>query len=365
MEIGLVGLPQSGKTTIFNALTQGTAPLRSSLGTKGEAHIGVSKVPDPRLLHLESLFHPQRLVPAEVKYVDIGLLPMSGGGGKGIGEAFLTLIRPVTAIVLVIRLFSAPHVAHPYGNLDPWRDFLEVTGDFLISDLQTVEGRIERLKKSFQKGSRDARQEEIALLERCLSCLEQEQPLRILEFTPFEEKLLRGFQFLTAKPLLIVLNMDEKQILTEEREKALRLFAPCTTTPRTAVIPLCGALEMEIAQLDEADSAAFLQDIGEEESARSRLIRSSYQLLGLISFFTGNPEEVRAWTIPQGTSAVKAAGTIHSDMERGFIKAEVISYDALVKAGSLAEARKQGLLRLEGRDYLVQDGDFITFRFHV
>jgi hypothetical protein len=364
MEIGIVGLSQSGKTTVFNALTQGTVPVQGA-GAKRETHMGVSKVPDARLVYLEQLFSPRRLIPAEVKHVDVGALPASPGSGKGRGEAFLTQIRPVTAIALVIRCFGAPHVPHPYGRLDPLKDYVEVVSDFLLSDLQTVENRLERLKKSAQKGARGTYPEEIPLLERCLTSLEAEHPLRSLDLNPTEEKLLRGFQFLTAKPLLIVLNMDEQQITGTEREKLLTLFAPYTAIPRTALVPLCGELEMEIAQLDEGDSQAFLQEIGEEESARSRLIRLSYQLLGLLSFFTANPEEVKAWTIAKGTPAVKAAGVVHSDMERGFIKAEVIAYEALVKAGSLVEARKQGLLRLEGRDYIVQDGDIITFRFNV
>ncbi|RMF93588.1 MAG: redox-regulated ATPase YchF [Nitrospinota bacterium] len=359
MEIGIIGLPQSGKTTVFNALTQGSVPLQGTGGGKVEVHRGVSKVPDARLAHLGQLFAPRRVVPAEVRYIDIG----GAHAHKGVGEARLTQIRPATAIGVVIRCFAAPHVPHPYGRIDPLRDYQEVMGELLISDLQVVEGRLERLKKSVRRGEKASR-EELELLERCLTCLEEEQPLRTLSFAPAEEKLLRGFQFLTAKPLLIILNMDEEQIVGE-REELLARFTPYAALPQTAVFPLCGALEMEIAQLDEQDSQAFLQEIGEEESARSRLIRLSYQLLHLISFFTIGTDEVKAWTIRQGTPAVKAAGVIHSDMERGFIKAEVISYETLVKAGSFAEARKQGLLRLEGKDYTVQDGDIITFRFNV
>lgn len=360
MQIGIVGLPLSGKTTIFNALTGSTVEV-DHFGGRREIHRAVVSVPDPRLEKLAEIFKPEKVTPATVEYVDTAGVQRAAGKHAGLDDELLGYLRTVNEIILVVRAFQNPNVAHPEGSVDPLRDTRTLLGDLLISDLAIVEGRVQRLEKSVAKTRNEAEIFELEVLRRFQEALENEQPLRTLEISSEEEKVVRGYGFLTLKPTMIVVNIDETDLGKEEEIR--RDFAEFEAIPRTAVEVVCGQIEMEIAQLDAEDRRAFLEDMGLVEPAMSRLIRSSYDLLGLVTFFTYESKEVRAWTIRRGTVARRAAGTIHSDMERGFIRAEVISYQDLLRCGSIARCREAGALRLEGKDYVVQDGDVITFRF--
>jgi len=363
MQMGIVGLSLSGKTTLFNALTRAHADRLHHGGAKREAHHGVVKVPEPRLAELQRIFQRERVVPTTVEYVDSAGFEKGVSEKGGFPEQFLAQLRTVDALLVVLRLFENPAVPHPEGSIDPVRDFQIVQSEFLLSDYAIVESRVEKLTKTLAKTKREEEERQLVLLERCLAALEQEHPLRELEFSPEEAKHLRGYQFLTAKPLLIVLNIGEQEIGHESEVE--QQFAALRPSPQGGLLAVCAEMEMEIAQLSEDDARVFREDLGMREPALERLIRCSYELLGLISFFTTEGNEVRAWTLRRGTPARAAAGTVHTDMERGFIRAEVAHYDDLIRCGSVAKCRDQGLLRLEGKDYIVQDGDVITFRFKV
>ncbi|MGH7825272.1 MAG: redox-regulated ATPase YchF [Candidatus Binatia bacterium] len=344
MKVGLIGHRGAGKTTIFNMLT-GLQAQVGRFGTKEEVHLGVIKVPDERIDKLSQIFKPKKTTYAEIRFTDFP--PSQGEDNLKNNNALVTQMRDVDAIALVLRNFDSEG--------DPLKQLNDLVTEMILADLAVVENRRTRLKKE------KSRPLEEALLERCVRALEDEQSLRNLNFTPDEESLLSGFGFLSRKPLLVLFNQSEEQAghaldtsLQEElRRRGLEGLA------------LAGKVEMEIAQLDETDRAAFLKDIGIVEPARDRFIRASYHLLNLISFFTTGEDEVRAWTITQGTVARKGAGRIHSDIERGFIRAEVIAYNEFVALGSEAKCKEAGKLRLEGKDYVVQDGDIIHFRFAV
>ncbi len=363
MNRGIVGLPQSGKTTLFNALTKTSKELKDDWGTKKESHVSVVKVPDPRLDLLQQLTGKERKVAATVEYVDVGGLEKGSTQRKGFQEQFLANLRNVDALLCVLRYFQNEAVPHPEGNIDPKRDLDIIEEEFLISDFSILEGRIQKLEADLKKMKNEELQRELELLQRCFQSVESEKPLRELDFTTEEEKLLRGFQFLTAKPILLVLNISEADLNRgDEIEKE---FSYLVGGKKRDLVCVCVELEMEIAQLAEEDALAFQKEMGITESALQKVIRKSYDLLGLISFFTIGKHEVRAWTIKQGTPAQSAAGAVHSDMERGFIRAEVVDFDTLKDLGSITKCRDQGLLRLEGKEYLVKDGDVINFRFHV
>lgn len=354
MRLGIIGLPQSGKTTIFNALTRGDQPLTMS-GGRFEVHTAVVDVPDPRVDALSALFKPRRTIYAKVTYADIAGL--EGRGSGDISGPLLNQLTQMEGFVHVIRCFEDPNVPHPLGKVDPLRDLEAIDAEFLLNDLITVERKLERLEEERKKGARDKQilAREQALFEKLHAALEAEKPLRDVELTPEEEKMLSGFGLLSRKPVLVLFNLGDDQ------------EAPQIDYPHqhSAVAAIRGQLEMEIAQLAPEDAELFMAEYGIEELALSRIIRLSYELLGLISFFTVGEDEVRAWTVRQGATAPEAAGGIHSDMEKGFIRAEVIAYDELLEVGSLAAARAQGKLRLEGKDYVVQDGDILHIRFNV
>lgn len=365
MEIGIIGLPKSGKTTVFNALTRGKAQT-DAYSSALAPNIGVVKVPDPRLETLTKILKPKRTVPAEVTYIDIAA-PLKGfGKGEGPGGQFLDYLSKVDALAHVIRVFEDERLPHPEGSVNPGRDVGTMNMELAFSDLAIIERRMERLKASL-KGAKPQEREAISreqtLLDKIKSALEADTPVREQTLSENESKLLENFQFLTAKPMLLLLNIGEKQIpdATSLEDK----FRSTYRSPNCEVAALCGKLEMELTQLDDVEAQEFRSALGVAESGLDRLIRLSYSLLGLISFFTTASGEVKAWTIRRNTTAQKAAGKIHTDMERGFIRAEVISHDDLIKCGSLAEARKRGLLRLEGKNYIVQDGDVVTILFNV
>jgi len=358
MEIGIIGLPRSGKTTLFNALTRGKANVG---GYSADPNVGVAKVSDLRLVKLDEMFRPGRRVPAEVKYIDVAT-PTHGE----LSGAFLTHLSQIDGLLHVVRAFKDDNVPHIEGSVDPERDVKLLDLELTFSDLSIIEKRLHKIKtlyKGAKPNEREAFAKEEALLARIKAALEAEVPIREQELSEDERKAISGYQFLSAKPLLIVFNIGEGQLkgaasLEEGWRKKFK-------RPHVDVAVLCGKLEMELAQLEEEEAQVFRADMGISEAALNRIIRLSYDLLGLISFFTHVSDEIRAWTIRRDTAAVHAAGKIHTDMERGFIRAEVISYDDLMKCGSIAEGKKHGLLRVEGKTYVVQDGDVITFLFNV
>jgi GTP-binding protein YchF len=359
IDIGIIGLAQSGKTTIFNALTRGKADTRSST-----PHIGVAKVPEPRLKILADMLHPKRVVPAEVSYTDIGASVK--GGEKGMEGQVLSELANTDALINVVRAFADESIPHTEGSLDVERDIAAANLELALHDSGIISRRLERIETSL-KGAKAAERQgllrEQQLLDKLKTDLEKEVPIRQLELSADEAKTMANFQFLTAKPLLVVVNIGEEQIpQAASMEEELNSHH---SGAKLGVITLCGKLEMELTQLDDEAAKVFRDEFGITEPGLDRVIKLSYGLLDLISFFTIASDEVKAWSIPKGITALKAAGKIHSDMERGFIRAEAISYDDLVKCGSLAEAHKKGLLRLEGKNYIVQDGDVITFLFNV
>ncbi len=366
VNIGIIGLAKSGRTTIFNALTKGRVDT-GSYGREALApHIGVAKVPEPRLEMLASMLQPKKITSAEVRYIDIGDSVRGLAKDKGIGGELLNQLAGADSLINVARAFTDESVPHIEGSLDVGRDIETMNLELAFSDLALQERRLEKIALSLKGAKaveRPALLHEQELMTKIKASLEKDIPLRELKLTPEESKAVSHFQFLTAKPLLIVVNIGEEQLPeadsleAELRERYLRTGCD--------LITLCGKLEMELSQLEDNEARELRSGFGLEESGLHRTVRLSYQLLGYISFFTIVSDEIRAWSIKSGTVALKAAGKIHSDMERGFIRAEVISYDDLIKCSSLAEARKRGLLRLEGKNYIVQDGDVITFLFNV
>lgn len=353
MKLGIIGLPQAGKTTIFNALTGGNVPVTMS-GGRFEVHTAVVDVPDPRVDALSKLYNPRKTTYAKVTYADIAGLEGSGSGD--ISGPLLTELSQMDGFLHVVRCFEDPSVPHIAGSIDPQRDIRAMEDEFLLNDLIQVERRLKRLEEERQRGGRDKGEiaAEQALFERLHATLEANQPLRTLELTPEEQKITSGFGFLSRKPLLIVLNLGEGQSPPQVE-----------LPPKAETVALHGKLEMEIAQLPPEDAELFMQEYGIEEPSLQRMIRRSYDLLQLQSFFTVGEDEVRAWTVRRGAVAHEAAGTIHTDLQKGFIRAEVIPCETLLELGSMAEARNKGLLRLEGKNYVVQDGDVIHIRFNV
>lgn len=365
MDVGIVGLSQVGKTTVFNAVTRGKA--HTGFGGGNEPNVGVVKVPDPRLDVLAAMYKPKKVTPAEIRYVDFPAAGANFGKGEGPGGQFLGEVRKADALIHVVRAFRDPAVPHPEGSIDPARDIGTLDLELAFADLALIERRLDRLEaelRSTKAGERGAGERERTLLTRFKEALEAETPLRALELTEEEERAVSGFRFLTLKPLLVLLNLDETDI--GQREEIEAAFRSRLGQSHTAVAALCGKLEMELLDLSPEEAAEYRRDLGlGEETGLDRAIRLSYELLGLISFLTAGPDEVRAWTVERGATAPRAAGKIHSDLERGFIRAEVVRYEDLVAAGSEAEAKKRGLLRTEGKSYLVQDGDVLHILFNV
>ncbi|HEU5452324.1 MAG TPA: redox-regulated ATPase YchF [Terriglobales bacterium] len=356
MKTGIIGLPQVGKTSLFKILTK--ADVSGHVNPR-EAHIGVAKVPDDRLDRLAKLFNPRKLIHASVEYVDVAAI-----GQEALKEsAYLGNLRNVDALIHVVRAFEDPSIPH-VGAIDPLRDIRNVEFDLMVSDLGQIEKRLERVEKDLKKMRSPELEKEHELLQRAKTWLESERPLREMEMTPEDKKRFRGFMFLSEKPILYVLNISESTALGEDLEKAGEKFGitALATKLNTGATAICGKVEAELADMSDEDAAEFLSSYGLKESGLTRLIRSSYALLGLISFFTVGEDECRAWTIEKNTRAVNAAGAIHSDLEKHFIRAETIHWDQLLDAGSEANARARGTLRLEGKDYIVKDGDVMHIR---
>ncbi len=355
MQTGIIGLPQVGKTSLFRILTKARVDARSS---PNQAHVGIARVPDARVAKLAEVFKPKKITYATIEYVDIGGLQKD----REKNSASLVPLREADALAHVVRLFEDPAVPHQAGSLDAMRDIESVDIELILTDLEQAAKRIERVEKDLKKKKDNLLEAELQVLMRCRGALEAETPLRELAFKPEEQKMLTGFMFLTRKPMLYVLNLGDEEASQIERVVEKYHLQKLASKEHTAVVPFCGKIEAELAELDDAESAEMMRAYGLMESGRDRLIQASYRLLGLISFLTCGEPECRAWTIERGMNAQKAAGAIHSDIERGFIKAEVVNWEDLLKAGSFAVARERGQQRLEGKEYLVQDGDVILFR---
>jgi ribosome-binding ATPase len=366
MQIAIVGLARAGKTTVFNTLTRGSAQTGGFGGMT--VNVGVVKVPDERLTRLTQLYQPRREVAADVTYVDLPAPPLSPDGRQPaeIPADQLAQLRNADELLHVVRAFDDPAVAHPDGMLDPRRDVERLDLEFVLADLAVAERRIEKLQTSGRHGTaaeREQNERELAVLERLAEGLRAGLPIRDVELGDDEQKRIRGFRFLTEKPVLLLLNIGEPDIA--RADDIVADFAAGYQRRHSRVAALSARIEMEIGQLDEAEAAVFRADLGLTESSLERVIRLSYELLGLISFFTVGPDETRAWTIAAGSTAVDAAAAIHSDLARGFIRAEVVRYEDLIECGSEAEARKRGLLRSEGRNHPVHDGDVVRVLFNV
>jgi ribosome-binding ATPase len=358
MKTGIIGLPQVGKTSLFRILTKAHLSEHAYMNPR-EAHVGVAKVPDDRLDRLATLFNPKKLSHASLEYVDLGAI-----GQEALKEsAYLGHLRQVDALAHVVRGFVDPSIPH-VGEIDPLRDIKNVEFDLMLSDLGQVEKRLERLDKDLKKMRSPELEKENDLLQRAKVHLESERPLREMEMTPEDKKRIRGFMFLSEKPVLYVLNVTETPELGKELESSVAEYnlTGVASRPNAGATAICGKVEAELAEMSDVDAAEFLASYGLKESGLVRLIRTTYALLGLISFFTVGEDECRAWTIPLHTRAVEAAGAIHSDLEKHFIRAETIRWDQLLEAGSEANARAKGTLRLEGKDYIVRDGDVLHIR---
>jgi GTP-binding protein YchF len=358
MRIGIIGLPQVGKTTLFNLLTE--AGASTGFGSKDKANIGVANVPDERIDYLSEIYEPKKTTYAQIEFIDIaGLEPSNNGRDT---REFLTALQNVDALVQVVRAFGSDVVPHFGGEIDAMRDLDLLQTELVLTDLELLETRLERLNKGRMK--QKGVETDLALLEKCRGYLEEERPLSQVKFTDKEAAELRQYTFYTAIPMLLAINLDEEELMNDSyyHQEELSEWAKARGIP---VIAICGKLEEEIIGLPAPERRPFLADLGLGESGIQRLAKAAYRHLDLISYFTVGTDEVRAWTITAGMNARQAAGKIHSDIERGFIRAEVVGYEDFRMAGSMTEAKRKGLCRLEGKEYIVQDGDIVSFRFNV
>jgi ribosome-binding ATPase len=355
MQTGIIGLPQVGKTSLFRILTRAKVESRSA---PNQAHVGIARVPDARVAKLAEVFKPKKTTYATIEYVDIGGLQKD----REKNSASLVPLREADALAHVVRLFENPAVPHEGGSLDALRDIVNVDLELILNDLEQASKRMERLEKDIKKKKDPQLEAEMQVLTRCRQALEGETPLRELQFTPAEQKMLTGFMFLTQKPMIYVLNLGDEDAAEIDRAVEKYKLEKLSTKLQTAVVPFCGKIEAELAELDDAEAAEMMKAYGLAESGRDRLIQATYRLLGLISFLTCGEPECRAWTIERGMTAQEAAGAIHSDIQKNFIKADVVNWEDLLKAGSFAAAREKAQVRLEGKEYIVQDGDVILFR---
>ena len=363
MKMGLVGLPNVGKSTLFNAITKAGAECANYPFCTIEPNVGVVAVPDERLKELEKMYNPQKVTPAVIEFVDIAGLVKGASQGEGLGNKFLSHIREVDSIVEVVRCFEDSNIVHVDGKIDPLRDIETINLELIFADLETIEKQIDNTQKKLKADKKY--QEKLDVLEMMKSHLENGKTARTLEVNEEQKEMLKDSFLLTMKPILYIANVSENQIADSYNDENVKKVVEYAKEENAEVIPLCIKMEEELACLEEEDQKEMLQAFGLQETGLNKVIKSSYDLLGLMSFLTAGEPEVRAWTIKKGTKAPQAAGKIHSDIERGFIKAEVVSYNDLIKEGSMVNVKEKGLMRIEGKDYVMQDGDIVLFRFNV
>ena len=363
MKLGIVGLPNVGKSTLFNSITKAGAECANYPFCTIEPNVGVVPVPDERLDALAKMYNPEKITHAVIEFVDIAGLVKGASKGEGLGNKFLSHIRETDAICEVVRCFNDSNIVHVDGSIDPVRDIETINLELIFADIETVNKRLDKARKNLKASK--SYQEEVDLLERIKENLENGISARALEFNEDEQKLVKDMFLLTTKPILYIANISEKQMENTDNDPLVQKVKEYASKENAEVIPLCVKIEEELSGLDDNDKKEMLDALGLDESGLDKVIKKSYDLLGLMSFLTAGEPEVRAWTIKKGTKAPQAAGKIHSDIERGFIKAEVISFDELMKCGSMVTAKEKGLVRQEGKDYIMQDGDIVLFKFNV
>ncbi|GAB3053923.1 redox-regulated ATPase YchF [Virgibacillus ainsalahensis] len=361
---GIVGLPNVGKSTLFNAITQAGAEAANYPFATIDPNVGIVEVPDNRLDKLTELVKPKKTVPTAFEFTDIAGIVKGASKGEGLGNQFLSHIRQVDAICQVVRCFADDNITHVSGKIDPIDDIEIINLELILADLETVNKRFQRVEKLARQKDKAA-VAELDILVKLKEGLEEEKPVRALEFTEDQWKIVKGLHLLTSKPTLYVANVSEEEVADPESNPNVQKVKAYAAKENAEVIVVCAKIEEEISELDQEEKEMFLEDLGIDESGLDKLIKASYNLLGLATYFTAGEQEVRAWTFRKGIKAPQAAGIIHTDFERGFIRAETVSYDDLMEAGAMAQARENGRVRLEGKEYIVKDGDVIHFRFNV